>query len=370
MCIDPENWLPRFSKLETNLNFWKTRSLSMIGNTLIINVLGASKFGFIAKVLIIPECVLIRFKKLIFHFLWGSKIETVSRATLSTPLFQVGLGLIDIVAKSKALKLSTMVSTISTPHLSAFDLLKYFVGSQLARFRSDWAHLKENSTPSAFSLSPYLCCLNIFKQMITRVSDIDSFQFTSKLCYQALLKDTATKPTVPIMWSVGGEPGFDSDNLWPLLGESLCENIKTDIAWLIALMGLRVCESLHRWGYINSDSCAVCTRSETIAHCFLHCRRTRGVWRYYHHTLSAQDFVPNIWNVSFYAWSKTVSQAHQLPCYVIKSILSGIWFFHDKATFHNGREAYPAIVRFIKQAMITRLNVDLYRLSLSEFNDL
>ena len=127
MCVDPENWLPRPSKLENNLNLWKTRSLSMIGKILIINVLGASKFWFLTKVLPIPEWVVIRFKKLIFHFLWGSKIETVSRATLSTPLLEGGLGLIDIVAKSKALKLSTMFTTISRPHLSAFYLLKYFV---------------------------------------------------------------------------------------------------------------------------------------------------------------------------------------------------------------------------------------------------
>ena len=108
----------------------------MIGKTLIINVLGASKFWFLAKVLPIPEWVVFRFKKLIFHFLWGSKIETVSRATLSTPLLEGGLGLIDIVAKSTSLKLSTMVATISR-HLSVFYMLKYFVGSELASFRSD-----------------------------------------------------------------------------------------------------------------------------------------------------------------------------------------------------------------------------------------
>ena len=373
-CVDPENWLPRLSKLENNLNLWKTRSLSMIGKTLIINVLGASKFWFLAKVLPIPEWVVFRFKKLIFHFLWGSKIETVSRATLSTPLLEGGLGLIDIVAKSKALKLSTMFITISRPHLSAFYLLKYFVGSQLANFRSDWAHLRDNSTPSAISPSPfYLYCLKIFKHLITRLPDIDSFQFSSKLCYREFLKDTATRPIVPIQWSVGGGPRFDSDHLWPLLREPLSENIKTDLAWLITLRGLKVRESLHRWGYINSDSCAVCARSETIAHCFLYCRRTRGVWRHFHHTLSAltvEDFVPNIRTVFFYAWSRTASQAHRLTRYVIQSILYGIWFFRNKATFHNGRETSPAIIRFIRQDMITRLEVDLYRLPQSQFEDL
>ena len=156
-----------------------------------------------------------------------------------------------------------------------------------------------------------------------------------------------------------------------LYSESPYVNILRRI--LLGLRGLKVRESLHRWGYINSDSCAVCNRSETIAHCFLHCRRTRGVWRHFHHTLSALtvwDFVPNIRTVFFYALSRTTSQAHRLTRYVIQSILSGIWFFRNKATFHNGRETSPAIVRFIRQDMITRLNVDLYRLPLSEFNDL
>lgn len=207
--------------------------------------------------------------------------------------------------------------------------------------------------------------------MITHISDIDSFQFTSKFCYQELSKDTATKPIVPIQWSVSGGPVFYSAHLWPLLREPLCENTKTDITWLIILRGLEVRESLQRWGYINSDSCAVCTRSETIAHCFLHCRRTR---QHFHHTLSAltfQYFVPNIQNVFFYAWSSTASQAHRLNCYVIQSILSGIcFFFCNKATFHNGRKTSTAIVHFIRQDMIIRLSVDLYRLPPSQFKDL
>ena len=97
------------------------------------------------------------------------------------------------------------------------------------------------------------------------------------------------------------------------------------------------------------------------------------MWRHFHHTLSAltvEDFVPNIRNVFFYAWSRTASQVHRLTRYVIQSILYGIWFFRNKATFHNGRETSPAIVRFIRQDMITRLGVDLYRLPPSQFKDL
>lgn len=170
--------------------------------------------------------------------------------------------------------------------------------------------------------------------MITCISSIASFPFTSKVCYQELLKDATTKPIVPISYSVSWGPGFDSNHVWPLVREPLCENIQTNIAWVIALRRLKNHESLDRWVYLNSDSYAVCTRSDTITHCFLHCRQTRGVWHNFHHTLSAlsvQDFVPNVY---FYVWSRTASQAQRLTRYVI-------WFFCNKTTFQNGKETSP-----------------------------
>ena len=101
--VDPDNWLPRISKLESNINLWKCRSLSLVGKVLVIDILGASKFWFLAKVLPTPEWVISRVKKLVFPFLWGSKIEAVSRKSLSVATHKGGLGLIDFMCKSKAL---------------------------------------------------------------------------------------------------------------------------------------------------------------------------------------------------------------------------------------------------------------------------
>ena len=56
--VDPDNWQSKLNKLEKNLNLWKTRSLSFVGKALIINVLGASKFWFLARVLPTPEWVI------------------------------------------------------------------------------------------------------------------------------------------------------------------------------------------------------------------------------------------------------------------------------------------------------------------------
>lgn len=66
--VDPDNWQSKLNKLEKNLNLWKSRSLSFVGKALIINVLGASKFWFLARVLPTPEWVISRFKTLVFFF--------------------------------------------------------------------------------------------------------------------------------------------------------------------------------------------------------------------------------------------------------------------------------------------------------------
>lgn len=71
--VEHDNWLPHLSKLENNLNLWKSRSLSLIGKSLIVNVLGASKFWFLAKIWPVPKWVVSRFGKLVHHFLWNSK---------------------------------------------------------------------------------------------------------------------------------------------------------------------------------------------------------------------------------------------------------------------------------------------------------
>ena len=40
--IEEDNWQPKLNKLEKSLNLWKSRSLSFVGKSMIVNVLGLS----------------------------------------------------------------------------------------------------------------------------------------------------------------------------------------------------------------------------------------------------------------------------------------------------------------------------------------
>ena len=370
--VEQDNWLPRLSKLENNLNLWKSRSLSLVGKSLIINVLGASKFWFLAKILSVPHWVETRFKKLVYHFLWNSKIETVSRQTLSAPVKEGGLGILDFSSKCMALKVSLVLDIATLSVTKDFFLLKYFIGSQLARLRPEWSHLRDNSGPSALTpTSFYKKSLKSITALEDRITDKSKFKYNSKNCYLKFLQVTVTAPLLPHRWGAFIGPGPTTQAHWSNVRDRLTENYKNDLAWLITLRGVKIRDSLRSWGYIATDACAHCHRKETIDHCFLNCKRARETWNFFLPTLSALLHVPflaNVKTVFFYLWPTAGDKNDTLARYVIKTILYGLWVFRNKATFHNGTETSRAIVRYISQDIRVRLKTDFSRVPLQTFS--
>lgn len=51
LVSDVDNWKSKLYKLKQSLGLWSQRDLSFIGHGMIVNVLGASKFWHVAKVL-------------------------------------------------------------------------------------------------------------------------------------------------------------------------------------------------------------------------------------------------------------------------------------------------------------------------------
>ena len=68
---------------------------------------------------------------------------------------------------------------------------------------------------------------------------------------------------------------------WSFVCDSITENFKNDLSWLITLKAVKVCDSLCNWGYINSNVCATCPCRETIDHCFLNCACVKAVWAFF-----------------------------------------------------------------------------------------
>ena len=144
-----DNWQPKINKLEKALNLWKSRSLSFIGKGLIINVVGLSKFFYLARILIVPAWVLARVNRIIWHFLWGTRIETVSRKTCCLPLKMGGLGICSLDLKCRALRLACALTIINSPTDSSSFLCRYFIGRHISLMHGRWRYLRDIRAPSA-----------------------------------------------------------------------------------------------------------------------------------------------------------------------------------------------------------------------------
>lgn len=130
-----DNWQPKLEKLEEHLYLWKPRSLSLVDRSLIVNTLGISKLLYLSTVLCVPKWVISKVNALIWPFVWGCRIETVSRATCHQSLSSGGLGILNFLIKGKSLKLASVISNLDDRESKSFYLARYFLGSTLASCR-------------------------------------------------------------------------------------------------------------------------------------------------------------------------------------------------------------------------------------------
>ena len=305
-----DNWQPKLEKLEKSLNLWKARSLSFVGRSLIVNVIGLSKLLYLAKVLIPPEWVFARVNSLVWPFIWGSKIETVSRATCYLPESLGGLSVTNFKVKCSALRVASVASIVDSFD-PCFYLLKYFMGVQLSRLRPEWGFLRDNHSPSALNPSCYYgVCLRDFGSLDKMLCS--NATLSTKNVYSFLLRVKSSPPLLPHRWSSYLSPGFCLSDHWGRVRDGFTENFKNDLLWLIALRATKVRGSLKNWGYIASDRCAFCGRIETIDHCYLNCSRSRAVWMHFAPLLSGlirASFPINVLTIFFFRCPLTMGCA-------------------------------------------------------------
>ena len=79
---------------------------------MVINIIGLSKFFYLASVLLLPDLVVRRVNHIIWSFLWGSHLETVDHNTCFCCIEEGGLGLANLVLKCEALCTASMLNTV------------------------------------------------------------------------------------------------------------------------------------------------------------------------------------------------------------------------------------------------------------------
>ena len=103
--VDEDNWRCKLDKLKRTLGLWSKRDLSVLGRSIILNVLGASRFWHVAKALLPLIWVSLEYKRAVWPFIWKSKSETVSRKRWVAPTARGGLNIVDFETNCPSLRL-------------------------------------------------------------------------------------------------------------------------------------------------------------------------------------------------------------------------------------------------------------------------
>ena len=100
------NFNHKVERLQTKLNMWSGRDLTLFGKVMIIKTLGLSKLIYSASNLVVPDGIAGTANTKSFKFLWKNKKDKIKRAGLYQDPDKGGLGMTDINIMFKALRLA------------------------------------------------------------------------------------------------------------------------------------------------------------------------------------------------------------------------------------------------------------------------
>ncbi len=94
----------RLKNMNTIINMWKPRNLSLKGKITIIRTLILPQIQFLFSMIYIPEIYLSQIDKLLFSYLWNNKPAKIRKSTIIAPIENGGLAMVDVFAVHTAAK--------------------------------------------------------------------------------------------------------------------------------------------------------------------------------------------------------------------------------------------------------------------------
>lgn len=348
LSVDSDNWKSKLDKLKSILNLWSSRELSFMGRAMILNVLGASRFWHVAKILPPPSWVIESYNSITWPFIWKGEMECISRDRCCASVSKGGLNIVSFSTKCVSLRLSCLTSLRDSFGSEKWHFLaRYFLGNRLVKFDKRFSFISNSIPSSSLPSHYYKQCLDKLAFLFSKCGNIPD-DLSCKIIYVLLLVLPSAVPRCAGFWgSVVGRPINRWASVWRKSHLKLCENKKNDLLWLILHRAVRVRYSLNSWGYINNDKCAVCDRVKTIEHCFLECHRVVRVWGHFSPLLSRLG--DSTFSVSVYDVFYPLSDAPSRPilCYLVATILYWVWYARNLATFRNSSLLSKAITNLI-----------------------
>ena len=102
---EKKNWYEKIEKMESILNAWSKRNLTLFGSVTIIKSLAISKIVFSVQNTYMPPDITLKIEKVLYSFLWKNR-ERIKRKILIRKIKNGGINMLDVESFFKSLQCS------------------------------------------------------------------------------------------------------------------------------------------------------------------------------------------------------------------------------------------------------------------------
>ena len=254
-------WHPIYVKFEKVLNLWKSRHLSLLEKSIVVNVLASSKIWYIGSVLNMSKYYICKFQRLISNLVWNSKLEPFALKTMYLWKHSGGLNIVNIEYKLYALGLKHIQEIILNRNTKFVNFSIYWIGYKLRDLNFSLASL---SVPHSDLVSPfYNKCLKVLNISKDKCNDMVLGQYNTKTLYNLLL-DSDEHVIKIVERNVDIDYSFVFKNVF----DKFIDTFSGDVLYRIIHDILPVNILMFKYNISKTYKCVYCNEVETLRHLF------------------------------------------------------------------------------------------------------
>ena len=300
------NFQEQANKISDKIENLSKRSLSIRGRAIVANSLLTSKLWYIATILDIPSDILSKIESLVFKtHIWQDKTERIKRKSLYLPIWEGGIGLLNIQAQQDSLKLKNIIDIISPSSSSADKYFSLFwIRQKLATlFPKYFNLLVNNKTPTRSLLDKdiplffknTLQALRENRELRTLFENANLAEglnekrksINNKQIYKCILQQQYADyehTSIRLYKDNYIRINIKWDKMWVFSFQGYCPNKMYETTWFLRHYALYTGDKIHKmYPRFPAPKCHSCNEAgtEDILHPFVTCSYAKPIWTFF-----------------------------------------------------------------------------------------
>ncbi|XP_066572289.1 uncharacterized protein LOC136761754 [Amia ocellicauda] len=263
------SWEEAIAKVQRKIHGWSTRTLTMAGKVLVIKAILFPILLYVGMIFPPDKVIAKLVTRIIFRFVWGSKMERLKRVQMVKGTLDGGRGVPDVVRLIKAQGLAYVVKNIQAAGKKVSFMNRFYFASSLRPFG---LCAMDNTRPHSWDPPPFYRALRAFALEVGLHKVVLASWDYKTICSQMRSTQETSR--------IEDFPPETCRFIWANATHVCLTNTQKDVSWMAVSRCLPTRVFMHRRGIAPYDTCPYkgCLGKETEAHIFSECPSAHRVW--------------------------------------------------------------------------------------------